>query len=332
MRSDGAPPPDEAPEHGGPGGDPEKLGERDQTLSDSDQTLGDREQQASDDDQQAADEDQAAADSDDGPGVESASHAHTTAVRAETTRERLAVGQLREDTASQRDQAARERDELAAQRDRDADMADERALDLDEGAEVGVQGLRTREVGVRERAAAERERAARDRRQAARDRELNARDREEARRDRERAGTDELTGARRRGVGLEELEREIARARRTGENLVVAYVDVDGLKRVNDEHGHSTGDELLRQMAERLKHHMRTYDLLIRLGGDEFLCVFSGVGVDEVRRRLHDVGSESPAEPAVGSVTIGLGELLDGEGAQELIDRADRDLLSVRSR
>jgi len=238
----------------------------------------------------------------------------------------------------ERDRAARERDELAARRDRDAEFADKRALDLDhthtllDRYTVPLEELRARGIEGRERAARDRERAAHDRRQAARDRELGARDREESREDREHAGTDELTGARRRGVGLEELEREIDRARRTGETLVVAYVDVDGLKRVNDEHGHSAGDELLRETVEGLRHHMRSYDLLVRLGGDEFLCVLPGVSVDEVWRRFHDLGSELPAGPTVGSISLGLSELRDGEGAQELIDRADRNLLAARGR
>ncbi|HYN50328.1 MAG TPA: GGDEF domain-containing protein [Thermoleophilaceae bacterium] len=194
-----------------------------------------------------------------------------------------------------------------------------------------MQELRGRGREVGKRAALDRERAGGDRRKAAHDRELGARDREQSKQDRDHAATDELTGAYRRGVGLEEVEREIARARRTGHSLVAAYVDVDGLKAVNDTHGHSAGDELLRDVAESLRHRMRTYDLLVRLGGDEFLCVLPGVSVDEVRRRFHDLESELPAGSTLGSVSIGLSELRDGENAQELINRADRNLLAGRS-
>jgi diguanylate cyclase (GGDEF)-like protein len=293
MGRNGAPPPDEVP-------DVVRLNDQ-QTLDDRDQTLSDREQEVSDGDRATSDwgrED----------GVDSASRARTSAIHAGTARGRLAVRHVGDETAIQRDQAAQERDELAAQRDRDADIADKRAL----------EELRARGIEGRKR--------------AARDRELAARDREQAKRDRENAGTDELTGARRRGVGMEELEREIVRARRTGQSLVVAYVDVDGLKQVNDEHGHSAGDELLREVAEGLRHHMRSYDLLVRLGGDEFLCVLPGVTVDQARRRLDELGPELPAGPTVGSISIGLSELGDGEGAQELIERADRNLLAARSR
>ena len=250
---------------------------------------------------------------------------------------RLEVGQLRDETAHQRDQAAKQRDELAARRDREAEIADQTARELQsrdglfDRHTLGVPSLRARALEGRKRAAADRERAARDRKQAARDRELAAHDRDQARLDREQAGTDELTGARRRGVGLEELGREIDRARRTGHSLVAAYVDVDGLKTVNDDEGHSAGDELLREVAECLRHHMRSYDLLVRLGGDEFLCVLPDVSTDEVRRRFDNLGTELAAEPPIGSVSIGLSELRDGDDAHQLIDRADQNLLAGRS-
>ena len=337
MRPSGAPPPEGGTDPGHSSDDDQTLDDRAQTLSERDQGLSDRDQILSDREQEASDEDQAASDRDREHGVDSDSRARTRALRAGTARERLEVGQLRDETASERDQAAKQRDELAAQRDRDADLADQRALELDASDRVAdmhtlrVQELRGRGREVAKRAALDRARAGRDRGQAARDRELGARDREQSKQDRDHAATDELTGAYRRGVGLEELERELARARRTGQNLVAAYVDVDGLKAVNDTHGHSAGDELLRAVAERLRHRMRSYDLLVRLGGDEFLCVLPGVSVDEVRRRFRDLAPGLPAGSTLGSVSIGLSELRDGENAQELISRADRNLLAGRS-
>jgi diguanylate cyclase (GGDEF)-like protein len=337
---DRAPPPDdvsdppEGPDEARPSDDHERGDARDQALSDSDQarsarnrthsdsdqTQSDRDQTLSDLDQQASDDDQEASDLDRDHGADpTASREQATAVRAGTTRERREVGHLRYETAGQRDQEGEERDKVAAQRDRDADIADQRASELDSDP-----------LGARERAGLARERAARDRKQAASDRELAAHDREEAREDRERAGTDELTGARRRGVGLEEFKREIDRARRTGENLVAAYVDVDGLKQVNDTHGHAAGDELLRQVVHGLRRHMRSYDLVVRLGGDEFLCVLPGVSLDEARRRFDAVNSELPGSPSATSVSIGLTELRDGEESEELIGRADRELIAGR--
>jgi diguanylate cyclase (GGDEF)-like protein len=252
--------------------------------------------------------------------------------------EKPGVAVRREERADLRDRAARERDELAIGRDREADIEDQRALEL-EGVDglwdrctLGVRELRVRGIEGRDRAGEGRERAKRDRGLAGVDREFGERDRQEAKLDREFAATDELTGARRRGVGLEDLQREIDRARRTGETLVAAYIDVDGLKAVNDEHGHGAGDALLRGVVEGLRREMRSYDLLVRLGGDEFLCVMPGVTADQARQRFEHLGSELPGGPAASSVSIGLVQLRDGEGPTGLVQRADQELLAGRGR
>jgi diguanylate cyclase (GGDEF)-like protein len=260
-------------------------------------------------------------------------------------RERLEIEDFRDWLASQRDEAAQERDELAAQRDREAAICDQEAVELDRRERLfdrhtlRVQELRGRAAEGRRRAADNRSRAALDRRLAALDREQAARDREQARRDREQAardrelaGVDELTGARRRGVGLEELRREIERARRTNGRLVAAFVDVDDLKSVNDEQGHRAGDQLLRDVAGGLASRMRSYDLVVRVGGDEFLCALPDVTPTQARRRLDELVSELHDGPALRSVSFGLSELREGDSLQELIDRADRDLIADRSR
>jgi diguanylate cyclase (GGDEF)-like protein len=260
------------------------------------------------------------------------------AVRARMERERLESEDRRDRLASQRDKAAQERDKLAAQRDHDDAICDQEALELD-GREtllarhtLRVQELRGRVAAGRRRAADDRRRAARDRQLAACDREQARRDRDQAARDRELAGIDELTGARRRGVGLEELGREVERARRTNGRLVAAFVDVDDLKSVNDEQGHRAGDHLLREVAAGLASRMRSYDLVVRVGGDEFLCALPDVTPTEARRRFEELVSELHDGPTVRSVSFGLSDLRDGDSLQELIDRADRDLMADRSR
>src|SRR5437879_3714074 len=75
---------------------------------------------------------------------------------------------------------------------------------------------------------------------------------------------DEVTGTLRRGPGLRELQHEIDRTRRQGGPMVVAFIDVDGLKAVNDKRGHAAGDQLLRDVAEALKQGLRSYDLVLR--------------------------------------------------------------------
>lgn len=298
-----------------------------QSLGAGGQTPSGRAQAVSDDDQVARDH---------GPDSDAAVYRGAASTWGVVAKERFGVAHFRDERAGWRDHAALERDELAAGRDLEADGDDQTALALegvdgllDRGA-LGVGELRERALAGRQRAALGRERARRDRHLAAVDRELGERDREESRRDREQAGTDELTGAHRRGVGLQELQREIDRARRTGVGLVAAYVDVDGLQAVNDEDGHRAGDQLLRDIVAGMRREMRSYDLLVRVGGDEFVCVMPGVSADQARRRFEHLGSALAADPTVRSVSFGLSELRDGDGAVGLVDRADQDLIAGR--
>jgi GGDEF domain-containing protein len=107
--------------------------------------------------------------------------------------------------------------------------------------------------------------------------------------DREDSGTDELTGVSRRGAGLAAIGREINRVQRVGGELVAAYVDVDGLKATNDTRGHAAGDALLIAVADSLRACLRSYDVITRVGGDEFVCALPGIAVDQARRRFEAV-------------------------------------------
>ncbi|WP_234195078.1 MULTISPECIES: diguanylate cyclase [Pseudacidovorax] len=85
------------------------------------------------------------------------------------------------------------------------------------------------------------------------------------------AMTDALTGLPNRTAWFAELERALARARRAGLPVVVAFIDLDGFKDINDAHGHAVGDEVLRECAHRLQASCRQGDYLARLAGDEFV-------------------------------------------------------------
>jgi diguanylate cyclase (GGDEF)-like protein len=181
----------------------------------------------------------------------------------------------------------------------------------------------------REHSGGDREHSEGDREQAGRDREHAEGDRGHAEEDREHAGTDDLTGARRRGVGIEELENEIKRARRESDSrLVAAFIDVDGLKAVNDIEGHNAGDALLRHIAERIRRQMRSYDLFVRLGGDEFLCALPNVTLVETQARFDRLRSDLAGSGS--PVSIGCAELRDGDSADDLVHRADGALLASR--
>ena len=84
------------------------------------------------------------------------------------------------------------------------------------------------------------------------------------------ATSDALTGCSNRRYFMEQAQRQLAAARRSGQALCLLMLDLDHFKRVNDQHGHPAGDEVLRQTAELARAQVRSADLLGRLGGEEF--------------------------------------------------------------
>jgi diguanylate cyclase (GGDEF)-like protein/PAS domain S-box-containing protein len=91
---------------------------------------------------------------------------------------------------------------------------------------------------------------------------------------------DKLTGLPNRVMFEQVLDLALARARRTGMGVAVLYLDLDNFKLVNDSLGHATGDELLREMAERLRQAVRETDVVARQGGDEFLVLLADLDQD----------------------------------------------------
>jgi diguanylate cyclase (GGDEF)-like protein len=148
--------------------------------------------------------------------------------------------------------------------------------------------------------------------------------------ERQYSSADDLTGAYLRGPGFVELEREIGRARRSEEPLVLAFVDVDGLKATNDSRGHAAGDRTLRDVAKVLRAHLRSHDLIVRYGGDEFVCALSGLNMADATQRLALVNAALQHAPEPGSVTVGLAELQPDDSLESLLARADATLYRQR--
>lgn len=131
----------------------------------------------------------------------------------------------------------------------------------------------------------------------------------------EQARTDPLTGAANRRAFDERLADELERAARHGTPLVLALLDVDHFKNVNDDHGHAVGDRVLEELAERVGRQLRSADLLARLGGDEWALVLPGAGYEEASVVVDRVRSEVAALPLAGvplTVTIGVAVAPDG--------------------
>jgi diguanylate cyclase (GGDEF)-like protein/PAS domain S-box-containing protein len=149
---------------------------------------------------------------------------------------------------------------------------------------------------------------------------------------------DTLTGLPNRAMFEQHLGLALARARRDGTSVAVLFLDLDAFKPVNDTHGHATGDEMLRQVAARLRDGVRETDLVARQGGDEFLVLLADLprgidlveaeaAVDHVTHRLHEVLAD-PFLMRVGELTMraSLGHAVfprDGETEAALLHVAD---------
>lgn len=120
---------------------------------------------------------------------------------------------------------------------------------------------------------------------------------------------DGLTGLLNRRAILELLERELSRASRHGAPLTVSLVDLDAFKSINDLHGHSTGDAVLREVTRRLLVSLRVDDSIGRFGGTELLCVFPECSSTEAIRLAERFGAALTVQPILPGepVSIELG-------------------------
>lgn len=231
----------------------------------------------------------------------------------------------RDRTADDRDRTSDAHDETADARDARSDARDSRA----EAREREQHVTDTKAASDRAGAKRDRQGSAGDRQHAEHDRDSASADRVHSARERADLLIDGLTGVHRREPGLLELEREVTKAHRTGTSLVLAFVDIDGLKTLNDTQGHAAGDQLLSQVVDTIRGVVRDYDLIVRYGGDEFLCGLADLGLPEAGRRF-EVANASLAVTREASITVGLVELAPEESLDDLIARADAVMYAER--
>jgi diguanylate cyclase (GGDEF)-like protein/putative nucleotidyltransferase with HDIG domain len=116
------------------------------------------------------------------------------------------------------------------------------------------------------------------------------------------AETDAVTKLPNARTSYPRLEQEINRARREQRTVAVLFMDLNGLKPINDSYGHAAGDKLLAATASRLRSSLRSYDFVARIGGDEFLAVLPGVSAADIQQTV------SILKKAVSSQPVPLGE------------------------
>lgn len=149
---------------------------------------------------------------------------------------------------------------------------------------------------------------------------------------------DPLTGVPNRRLLNDRLVRAVARARRSNKLLAVCYLDLDGFKPINDQHGHATGDQLLVEVTRRLQHTLREEDTLARIGGDEFVLLLGGiVSIAESHAALQRVLAEISAPVEFGDQTVSVSTSigvtlfpLDNSDAETLLRHADMAMYEAK--
>jgi diguanylate cyclase (GGDEF)-like protein len=150
---------------------------------------------------------------------------------------------------------------------------------------------------------------------------------------------DPLTGTFNRRHLQERLESEVAYARRHNTPLSLVLIDVDHFKQLNDEHGHSVGDDALRLLAQSLTALTRHEDVLARYGGEEFALVARGIDreatltlAERMRKGVAQLQLPTERGPIGFTVSIGIAHSETGEGvtAQQLFESADRALYASK--
>jgi diguanylate cyclase (GGDEF)-like protein/PAS domain S-box-containing protein len=153
-----------------------------------------------------------------------------------------------------------------------------------------------------------------------------------------RAEHDSLTDLPNRGLFMDRLRSGIARAKRTNQSLALLFVDLNEFKPVNDQHGHQTGDRLLRAVAQRLIAAVREVDTVARVGGDEFAVILEAISDAEDAAAVAVKIAECIGEPfSIDSHTLRIGASTgiaiypgDGDSVNSLLQHADTQMYRVK--
>ena len=151
------------------------------------------------------------------------------------------------------------------------------------------------------------------------------------------ADTDTLTPLPNRRAFMRRLEAVVQYAARHSTPAAILYIDLDGLKRINDDFGHHAGDAVLLHLARLLTENLRVTDMVARIGGDEFGLILDHLDEDDAKAKakaLADYVAEQRIKVGCTDilirVTIGLAMVRVGESVASLIERADAAMYANR--
>ncbi|MFI8482166.1 diguanylate cyclase [Pseudomonas sp. NPDC078700] len=155
---------------------------------------------------------------------------------------------------------------------------------------------------------------------------------------RQKALIDPLTGLPNRAAWSERLEIELARWQRYNGHLLLAIIDIDHFKRINDAYGHLAGDKVLKIIANELHKRMRTTDFMARFGGEEFVLLLPSTPLEgglELLESLRNAIEMCPfhfkGEPVTITLSAGISAFAEGERSDEVFERADQALYRAKN-
>jgi diguanylate cyclase (GGDEF)-like protein len=146
---------------------------------------------------------------------------------------------------------------------------------------------------------------------------------------------DALTGVNSRVYFFERAQFELARARRRELPVSLILFDIDRFKRINDELGHTAGDQALVSVSKQIRESLRTEDLVGRFGGDEFMVLLTGSAIslaletaERLRNDLHTIPIGEGRDTLTASFSVV--EVAGGESLSDAFERADANLLAAK--
>ncbi|MEN8258897.1 MAG: sensor domain-containing diguanylate cyclase [Thermodesulfobacteriota bacterium] len=153
------------------------------------------------------------------------------------------------------------------------------------------------------------------------------------------AGHDYLTGLANRSLFLEHLQQRLKDAKRHGDMFLVAFIDLDGFKDINDTYGHDAGDHVLKRVAAELEKTLRKDDIVARFGGDEFVGIFkisTKADVDTIKDKIiGKIRREITCYKFKITIQLSIGMSVypqDGVSMDQLLNKADDEMYAMKAR